>query len=49
MPEDYQYLEGISQDAEKFIFDTIYAQAARINDLSNTVQKYRGFIDSARG
>ncbi|MBB3343185.1 hypothetical protein [Luteimonas sp. RC10] len=49
LPEDYQYLEGISQDAEKFIFDTIYAQAARINDLSNTVQKYRGFIDSARG
>lgn len=49
LPEDFQYLEGIKDESNTFILDTILEASNRDYQISESVGEYRSYIDGSRG
>lgn len=49
LPEDYQYLEGIKEQSNAFITDTILGSSARDYQVTESMSDYRDYIDKSKG
>src|SRR5690606_4750168 len=49
LPEDYQYLEGIKEDTNGFIENTIIGSSVRDYQITESMSDYRDYIDNSKG
>lgn len=49
LPEDYQYLEGIKEDSNGFIENTIIGSSVRDYQITESMSDYRDYIDNSKG
>ncbi|HVI59080.1 MAG TPA: hypothetical protein VM619_09455 [Luteimonas sp.] len=49
LPEDYQYLEGIKEQSNGFIQNTIIGSSVRDYQITESMSDYRDYIDKSKG
>ncbi|KIQ97024.1 hypothetical protein [Lysobacter sp. A03] len=49
LPTDYQYLEGIKEQSNGFIENTILGSTVRDYQITESISDYRGYIDNSKG